>query len=137
MTFKTLIAVLPIAVALIANPASGTATAAPAPSCTFTFYTGTVYDQHGQIIGGGYAECITAPAAFSLNLTLQFKPRGGDWTTRSSQPSIQIPVPRLNIATNADCEDGAWKGVATIWETAADGSTTQTAFPSAPRIMTC
>ncbi|MGW6725995.1 hypothetical protein ACWF9G_08835 [Nocardia sp. NPDC055029] len=137
MTFKTLTAALPIAVALITNPASGTATAAPAPSCTFTFYTNTVYTQHGAVVGGGYVDCAITPAAFSINLTLRYKPRGGDWTTRSSEPSIEIPAPRRNIATSTDCENGLWKGVATIWETAANGATIQTDFPSAPAIITC
>ncbi len=137
MYLKTLIAALPIAVALIASPASGTATAAPAPSCGFTFHTGTVYTQHGAVIGGGYAECASAPAAFSISLTVRFKPRGGDWVTRGGESSTQIPAPRLNIATYGPCEDGLWKGVATIWETSASGATTETSFDSAPAIITC
>ncbi|MFD5179383.1 hypothetical protein ACFWM1_26485 [Nocardia sp. NPDC058379] len=68
MYFKTLIAAQPIAVAVIASPASGTATAAPAPSCGFEFHTGTVYTQHGAVIGGGHTECTIIPAAFSISL---------------------------------------------------------------------
>ncbi|MGW6729864.1 hypothetical protein ACWF9G_28525 [Nocardia sp. NPDC055029] len=136
MKFKTLTAALPTALVLITSPGTGTAAAA-APSCTFTFVTGTVYTQHDSVIGGGYAECSTPPAVFSILLTVRYKSRGGDWVTRGHDSSEQAPAPRRNIAAYADCEDGAWKGVATIWETAPDGTTTQTDFPSAPRIITC
>ncbi|WP_157225142.1 hypothetical protein [Nocardia thailandica] len=138
MKLTSLTAASAFALAAIATTGAPPASATSRPSCTFTFHTGTVYTQHNAVIGGGYAECASTPAGFSINLTVRFKPRGSNtWASRGAESSIQIPAPRLNIAAWADCQEGAWKGVATIWETAPDGTTTQTDFPSAPRIVTC
>ncbi|MFD3426841.1 hypothetical protein [Nocardia fluminea] len=137
MKLTALTSALPIALVLVTGTATMDATAAPMPSCTFTFHTGTVYDQHDAVIAGGYAECITTPAEFSMVVTVRYKPRGGHWVTRGREPTEEIPAPRLNLATWAPCEDGLWIGVATLWETSPSGVSTQTDFESAPRIITC
>ncbi|MGF0316439.1 hypothetical protein [Nocardia fluminea] len=83
MKLTALTSALPIALVLVTGTATMDATAAPTPSCTFTFHTGTVYDQHDAVIAGGYAECITTPAEFSMVVTVRYKPRGGHWVTEA------------------------------------------------------
>ncbi|WP_406272426.1 hypothetical protein OH799_32755 [Nocardia sp. NBC_00881] len=90
-------------------------------SCSFAFHNGRPYVQTRQgysaVIGGGYTDCVPAPQAFRVELTLEFRKSGSDWEVRGAANDKQIPDPRLNIAAWAPCEPGAWRVVARIEST--------------------
>ncbi|KAF0847803.1 hypothetical protein [Nocardia caishijiensis] len=86
------------------------------------FHDGKPYFQHNAVIGGGYVTCSTRPEVFHISLTVQHRARGGSWQVRGAEASDQTPDPRLNIATYAPCQPGAWRVVATISDNHAIGS---------------
>ncbi|WP_156959819.1 hypothetical protein [Nocardia sp. BMG51109] len=115
---QTLVAVLGatlIGAATVATAPS--ATADPYPQCDFAFHQGQPYLQEPvSVIVGGYVACNTPPERFHAALTLSYR-RDGRWIVQGAQQSDAVPNLRLNIATYARCEDGAWIGAADMWET--------------------
>lgn len=109
-------------------------------SCTFAFHNGRPYVQtkYGEsvVIGGGYAHCVPAPTAFRVHLTLEFKSSGSDWEVRGAATDGQIPGPRLNIATWAPCQRGAWRVVASI-DSTEYGAPQQFSTRTPPTILSC
>jgi hypothetical protein len=92
-------------------------------SCSFSFINGRphVQTRYGEsaVIGGGYADCVPGPERFHVTLTLEVR-RYGNWEVRGATNDNQIPNPRLNIATWAPCEHGAWRVAAMITSTEDD-----------------
>ncbi|WP_024801150.1 hypothetical protein [Nocardia sp. BMG51109] len=115
------------------------ASADPWPACDFVFYEGFPYlKEPAAVIVGGYTECRPDRELyrFHISLTLEYR-RGGRWIVQGAEQSDQIPRPRVNIATWAPCENGAWQGVAAMWETAPDGRTLSHSRTSSHAIIQC
>ncbi|MGY1896218.1 hypothetical protein [Nocardia gipuzkoensis] len=108
--------------ALSATALAGPADAAPGENwsgCSFHFFKEPTV-QNAAVLVSGFADCRPAPQRFNVSLTLQHRPRGGDWEVRGAESDNQIPDPRLNVAAWAPCVDGLWKAVAHVWVTARD-----------------
>ena len=100
----------------------GPATADPAGTCVFNFADGRPYPQHGAVIVGGEVDCPVKPDMLHTDLQIMFRVNGR-WAGRNAANSSQPPNPRLNLATYAQCEPGAWIGMADLWEDTAGRST--------------
>ncbi|MBB5915261.1 hypothetical protein BJY24_004128 [Nocardia transvalensis] len=120
MRFSTLAAACAAVLIGAATAATApTAAAEPYSSCRFHFMPAGEPYMHEpvSVITGGFADCraTDTPEQFMVLVTLHYR-LNGQWVQRAAEQSDQIPNPRTNIATYARCEDGAWMGVADIWE---------------------
>ncbi|MFI6364258.1 hypothetical protein ACIBG0_16070 [Nocardia sp. NPDC050630] len=106
--------------------------------CEFTFAgPGVPYFLNNAVLVGGYANCNLAPETFHISLELMYKPFGGNWVRRAAATDSKMPDPRLNIATWAQCEPGAWKGVATMWVAVNGVTVSSPGAQTMPTIITC
>lgn len=106
------------ALASLAPTAMPAANANIAYPCDFHFFKGQPYVDRGAVIAGGWAECADTPDSFELSLTLEYRPKGGNWEVRDANHAEGIPAPHLNAAVaSLDCVPGLWRGRAQLWST--------------------